>query len=174
MNMAENTYQGGRYDGLEYLDVDYRPVRRRRRRRETGWQRFRRTMKKRTRRFLRRNLATIIVVGLLSIGVAAGLFVGTKVSNYAQSIKLNDYGRNQTFTTYTVKGGDTIWGIAADLAALNPEYNDIRQYVAAIEKLNKIYDGHIEAGQTILIPYFIGPDGEVSHDEIYSKYGIGQ
>lgn len=144
------------------------------RRYETGFQRFRRIMRRRTRRFLQKNLGGIIVIGLLSIGILLGLFVGTKTANYAQSVKLNDYGRQKTFTTYTVKSGDTVWGIAADLAALNPEYNDIRQYVAEIEKLNKIYDGSIKAGQTILIPYFIGPNGEVSHDEIYSKYGIGQ
>ena len=151
-------------------NANRRPVRRR----ETGFQRFRRVTRKRFFRFLRKNFTAVVTVTLLSIGIAIGAFGATKVANYAQSTKLNDYGRHQTFTTYTVKSGDTIWGIAADLAALNPEYNDIRQYVAEIEKLNKLYDGQVEAGQTILIPYFIGPDGEVSHDEIYSKYGIGQ
>lgn len=158
-------------DARAYEKTAYRrPVRRH----ETGFRRFRRIMKKRLARFLRKNFAAIAVVTLLSVGIAIGAFTATKVSNYAQSTRLNDYGRYQTFTTYTVKSGDTIWGIASDLAALNPEYNDIRQYVAEISKLNKIYDGQIKAGQTILIPYFIGPDGEVSHDEIYSKYGIGE
>ena len=87
---------------------------------------------------------------------------------------MNDYGRRKTFTTYTVRESDTIWGIAEDLAALNPEYNDIRQYVADIEEANHIYGSTIKAGQHILIPYYISQDGTVSHDELYGRYGIGR
>lgn len=145
-----------------------------RRRRETEWERFCRLLKRQIRRFLRRNLAKIILFGPLIIGIIAGAFIGVKASTYAQSVKINDYGRQMVYTTYTVKSGDTIWGIAQDLAALNPEFNDIRQYTTAILKANKTINGEIKSGQIILIPYFINPDGVVSHDEIYSKYGIGE
>ncbi len=145
----------------------------RRRHRETEWQRFKRIMKRHIGKFLRRNIFEVIALIILLMGMGAGAFIGVKATNYAQSNKINDYGRHQTYTAYTVKSGDTVWDIAADLAALNPEYNDIRQYVIEIERLNKIHGGDIKAGQKILIPYFIGPDGTVSHDEIYSKYGIG-
>lgn len=130
-------------------------------------------MKRRARRFFRRNLILIALFSGLFIGGFAGVFIGTKVNTYAQSTKINNYGRQLVYTTYTVKSGDTIWSIAQDLAALNPEFNDIRQYVLMIERTNKIMDGQIESGQIILIPYYIGPDGTVSHDELYSKYGIG-
>lgn len=162
MNTAVRTYERR-----------YRPMRKRPRQ-ESGFERFRRIMRKRIRRFLQKNLPRMIVIGILLIGIFIGAFAGVKVTNYAQSVKINDYGRRQVFTTYRVKSGDTIWGIAADLAALNPEYNDIRQYVKAIEDLNKNYTGEIKAGDIILIPYYISPDGEVAHDEIYSKYGIGE
>ena len=76
------------------------------------------------------------------------------------------------YTTYTVRSGDTIWGIAQDLAALNPEFNDIRQYVAAIEKANRMFGDDLKTGQIILIPYYVNLDGNTDHDTIYSKYGI--
>lgn len=147
-----------------------RPVRRRK---ETGWERFCRNTKRCMKRFLQRNLIKMVLIGLPLLGMFAGIFIGVKYSTYAQSTKINDYGRQKVYTAYRVKSGDTIWGIAQDLAALNPEYNDIRQYVAAIEKANKLADGEIHTGQIILIPYYINADGTVSHDEIYQKYGIG-
>ena len=64
-----------------------------------------------------------------------------------------------------------IAGIASDLAALNPEYNDIRQYVSAIKETNKLYTGDIHAGDTILIPYYVGTN-DMNYDEVYDKYGI--
>lgn len=140
----------------------------------TDWQRVYRILKRRMRKFLHRNRAWIILIGLPLAGMFAGLFIGVKATNYAQSVKLNDYGRQVVYTAYTVKPGDTIWGIAQDLAALNPEYNDIRQYVSAIEKLNKLGDGHVRQGQVILIPYYVGTDGVTDHNEIYARYGIGQ
>ena len=142
--------------------------------RETDWQMLCRLMKRCVRRFIRRHAAALILIGLPLIGMFIGIFIGVKATTHAQSTKINDYGRQRTYTAYTVESGDTVWGIAQDLAALNPEYNDIRQYVAAIESLNQMPGDRIKEGQTILIPYYINQDGTISHDEIYSKYGIGQ
>lgn len=132
------------------------------------------SMKKRIKRALWRNRAALILICPLLIGMFAGIFIGVSAANHAQSTKINDYGRHKTYTEYTVQPGDTVWGIASDLAALNPEYNDIRQYVMAIRSMNRIAGDDIKAGQTLLIPYYISADGTVSHDEIYSKYGIGE
>lgn len=131
-------------------------------------------MKKRIKKALWRNRAALILICPLLIGMFAGIFIGVSAANHAQSTKINDYGRHKTYTEYTVQPGDTVWGIASDLAALNPEYNDIRQYVMAIRSMNRIAGDDIKAGQTLLIPYYINTDGTISHDEIYSKYGIGQ
>lgn len=149
----------------------YNRTRPRVRRRETAGEKVRRIIRRKIRRFLQKYLIFMILIGLPLIGMFAGIFIGVKAANYAQSVKINDYGRQISYTTYTVKSGDTVWGIAQDLAALNPEYNDIRQYVAAIQNVNKLAGGDIQAGDVIYIPYYISPGG-MNYEEIYSKYGL--
>lgn len=52
-------------------------------------------------------------------------------------------------TDYRVKPGDTLWRIAQDFG---PENADTRRIVNAIEKLNQIDGGVLQAGQVIEIP----------------------
>ena len=50
---------------------------------------------------------------------------------------------------YRVKPGDTLWQIAQNFG---PENADTRRIVNAIEKLNQIDGGSLQAGQLIEIP----------------------
>ncbi len=50
---------------------------------------------------------------------------------------------------YRVKPGDTLWEIAQTYGSDNA---DTRRVVAAIEKLNQIDGGNLQAGQVIEIP----------------------
>ena len=52
-------------------------------------------------------------------------------------------------TDYRVKPGDTLWQIAR---TYGPDNADTRRVVAAIEKLNQIDGGNLQAGQLIEIP----------------------
>jgi LysM repeat protein len=52
-------------------------------------------------------------------------------------------------TDYRIKSGDTLWSIAR---THGPDNADTRRIVAAIEKLNQIDGGRIQAGQVIEIP----------------------
>ncbi len=52
-------------------------------------------------------------------------------------------------TDYRVKPGDSLWQIAQ---VHGPEDADTRRLVAAIEKLNQIDGGALQAGQVIEIP----------------------
>jgi len=50
---------------------------------------------------------------------------------------------------YRVKPGDTLWQIAK---TYGPQDTDVRRIVAAIERLNQIDGGYLQAGQVIEIP----------------------
>ncbi len=126
----------------------------------------------RAKRFLNQNMMKIVIIVPLLVGMLAGMFVGTKATTYAQSKKMNDYGRQMVYKVYEVKSGDTVWGIAKDLAALNPEFNDVHQYMEAIEEMNGLTRGEITEGQKILIPYYVNMGETVDYGEIYLKYGI--
>lgn len=142
---------------------------RRPRRRETKSQRHMRLMKRNIRRFIIRYINHIIIIMLLLIGMVVGIFIGIKVSDYNRSRNINDYGRKIAYISYEVKSGDTVWSIASDLAPLNPEYNDVRQYVKAIEEANGIHGGSIRSGNHIIIPCYVdSPDTKA----VYEKYGI--
>lgn len=142
------------------------------RRRETKWEKRRRIAKLRMNAFWRESKTKMIVIGLPLIGLFAGIFIGTAVTTYTQSAKLNDFGRHMVYTSYTVKADDTIWGIAEDLIKVNPEYKNIPQYVKEIKNVNNLRDDEIKYGQKIILPYFVGADGIVNYNEIYSRYGI--
>lgn len=146
---------------------------RRRKRKESDFQRIRRLSKRVIVRFINKHIAKLVFIGLPLLGMIAGIFVGLKIAAHTQATKLNDYGRKEAYVSYRVQSGDTVWNIASDLAALNPEYNDIRQYVDVIKETNGLRSGDIRAGETILIPYYISPnDRDVT--EIYAKYGISR
>lgn len=141
------------------------------RRRESEWQRFRRLFGRYMKQRMKEHVMAMAVFGL-AIGVIAGMAMGTRLSAFARQHAMNDYGREKTFVTYEVQYGDTLWSIAKDLSALNPEYNDIRQYVSELERVNAAYGGHIEAGDVILIPYFTSADGVETYESVYGRYGI--
>lgn len=128
-----------------------------------------RRIKWRVVRFINRHIAKIVFIGLPVLGMVIGIFIGMKVADHNHSKTMNDYGRDMAYVSYKVQSGDTLWTIASDLAPLNPEYNDVRQYIKAIEDINGIYGDNIHTGNYILIPYYKDPAGT---DAVYEKYGI--
>ena len=56
-------------------------------------------------------------------------------------------------TSYRIRGGDTLWQIAADHG---PEGMDRRHVVSVIERLNDLDAGSLQVGQVIEIPIVNG------------------
>lgn len=140
---------------------------------ETDFQRFCRLFKRATRRFINRHIAKLVFIGLPLLGVIAGIFIGMRIETYKRATTMNDYGRERRYVSYEIKSGDSLWSIASDLAPLNPEYNDIRQYIYDIKEINGLYSDNIRSGHYIILPYYAGGNG-VDVNTVYDKYGICQ
>lgn len=136
---------------------------RRRKRRETRAQR--------AVRFIRRNAAPLLVGALVLAGIVIGSVATSFVKDLAARNSVRDYGRELKYSTYVVQSGDTMWDISVDMAALNPEFQDVRQYLALLQRTNHIYGDYLQSGTTIMIPYYDAGDG-IPMLDVYLKYGI--
>lgn len=122
-------------------------------------------------RWFRKNFLAIAVSVILGLGVAAGSICTATYMSFRASSTVRDYGRELMYAEYTVKSGDTMWDIAVDMAALNPEFRDVRQYLHLLQKTNHNYGDYLQSGTTILIPYYDGGDATPMF-EAYLKYNI--
>ena len=143
-------------------DGAYRPVRRTRRR-MTPFQRF------------LRHHAYPLFMFFLGIAVAAA------ITNVMGRNRTNDYGRELRYAYYTVSAGDTMWDIAVDMAAANPEFTDVRQYLSLLQKTNRNYGDYLQEGTEIVIPYYATPGDKTGNGQrsledtimgTYARYGI--
>ncbi len=134
-----------------------------RRRRPTAYARFRRWFKK--------NALAVFIAVVLGTGIAAGSVGTAAVLSYRYNHTVQDYGRELRYASYTVKSGDTMWSIAVDMAALNPEFRDVRQYLGLLQRTNRNYSDYLQAGTTIMVPYYDGGDSVPMFDA-YLKYNI--
>lgn len=122
-------------------------------------------MKRRTKRLLVSILSMLFVFTF-------GILLGVYGERYFAAGRMTDYGRTKYYASYTVRPDDTLWTIASDLMPLNPEYQDIRQYVEEIRRLNDISpDGGITAGHGLILPYFFD-ESALTQEETYERYNI--
>lgn len=116
------------------------------------------------------------------IAFLLGMFAMNFWNNLQDRNEIRDYGRELHYSAYTVQYGDTMWDIAVEMAALNPEYTDIRQYLHELQSVNQNYGDHLQEGTQILIPYYATPaekmrgGGSLEEEMItvYAKYNIIQ
>lgn len=121
-------------------------------------------------RWYNKHNAIIIFIGLPLITAIITTIIATNIANYKNANKMRDYGRNKYYTTYMVQPDDTLWDIAADMTALNPEYPNIERYMDEIIEINRIYDpDNITSGNYLLLPYFSSGS---SNQEIIETYDI--
>jgi LysM repeat protein len=90
-------------------------------------------------RLTRRGRAVLVVLGLLV--VAGGVLGGQAVADGPE--------RAVEVVTHAVQSGETLWQIAAAVAAPG---EDVRDVVAELQELNGLADGSLTAGQVLLLP----------------------
>ena len=83
---------------------------------------------------------------VLTVAVLAILVVGLLVAS--GSVATGEAGTPEPTRVVMVGSGETLWGIAADLA----DDGDVRSMIDRIEKLNALDSGMVVAGQRLLVP----------------------
>lgn len=152
----------------DHRNQDYMP-RPRRHKRLTRAQRRRQAFERRA-----------AVVGLVALGVVLGIAATRFAGWIAARNDMRDYGRELRYASYTVQSGDTLWDISEEMAAVNPEFTDVRQYLSLLRDANHIYGDYVQEGRVISIPYYATPSEkmrgggslEESVVSVYAKYGI--
>ena len=85
-----------------------------------------------------------VVVFLFSLVLAFS--IGILVA--AGSVATGKAGTPEPTRVVTVSTGDTLWGIAADLA----DDGDVQAMITRIERLNALDSGMLSAGQRLVVP----------------------
>mgnify|MGYP001850854429 CR=1 FL=1 len=115
----------------------------------------------------------IIVTLMLAFIFISGILLGIFGERFFAASRVTDYGRTKYYAFYMVRRDDTLWTIADDLMPYNPEYQDVRQYVEEIRRLNNIpSDGKLISGTSLLIPYYFN-ENAMDQAEAYARYNIG-
>ena len=92
-------------------------------------------------RLTRRGRLVIFVAAML-VALGAAVFLGTS------SMATNDSGVSQPTHPVMVDSGDTLWAIAANLAA----DGEVREMVHTIKQINALDSSMLVAGQQIHVP----------------------
>ncbi|MDN4159970.1 LysM peptidoglycan-binding domain-containing protein [Nocardioides abyssi] len=100
-----------------------------------------RTATRTTVRLTRRGRLTVFLLALTAV-LAAGLFIA------AGSVATEEAGTPEPTRVVMVGTGETLWGIAADLA----DDGDVRATMREIERLNALDSAVLDAGQRLVVP----------------------
>lgn len=92
-------------------------------------------------RLTRRGRVVVLVAALL-LAFAVGVVVA------AGSVATGEAGTPEPTKVVTVGSGDTLWGIASDLA----DDGDVPAMMTKIERLNALESGMLSAGQKLVVP----------------------
>ncbi|GGO72200.1 LysM peptidoglycan-binding domain-containing protein [Nocardioides deserti] len=92
-------------------------------------------------RLTRRGRLTVFVLALIAV-LAAGIFIA------AGSVATEEAGTPEPTRVVMVGTGETLWGIAAELA----DDGDVRSTMREIERLNALDSAVLDAGQRLVVP----------------------
>ena len=95
-----------------------------------------------TVRLTRRGRVVVVVAALL-VAFAVGVFVTA-----AGSVATQQPGTPEPTRIVQVGSGDTLWGIASELA----DGGDVRSMMEEIKQLNALESGDLQAGQRLVVP----------------------
>lgn len=94
-------------------------------------------------------------LAILVISVAFILLLGCLFGTILSDAKVTESnsGSYKYFTSYTVQYDDTMWEIAQDYMDAE-HYTSVQDYIKEVERMNHIDADYIQAGSTIMLPYY--------------------
>lgn len=92
-------------------------------------------------RLTRRGRLVVLAAALIAV-LAVGFFLASG------SVATDEPGTPEPTRVVLVGAGDTLWGIASDLA----DDGDVRAMIDRISKLNALDSGMVVAGQKLVVP----------------------
>lgn len=92
-------------------------------------------------RLTRRGRLVVLAAALIAV-LAVGFFLASG------SVATDEPGTPEPTRVVLVGAGDTLWGIASDLA----DDGDVRSMIDRISKLNALDSGMVVAGQELVVP----------------------
>ena len=87
----------------------------------------------------------VVLLLALSVALIVGVFLG------AGSVATQERGTPAPTRMVVVGDGQTLWGIASEIAAADP-HTDVRGVIHEIKGLNALESGMLYAGQRIRVP----------------------
>ncbi|MDE7332149.1 MAG: LysM peptidoglycan-binding domain-containing protein [Lachnospiraceae bacterium] len=102
----------------------------------------------RRRRQLRHNIRMYLMTTLLAIGFSLIFFsFRAKAQSNSEAVLYKYY------KSIVVQNGDTLWDYASEYGG-SGEYEDSRDYIKEVMRLNSLSDHKIVAGQYLILPYY--------------------
>ncbi|WP_424465255.1 LysM peptidoglycan-binding domain-containing protein [Pseudoclavibacter helvolus] len=86
-----------------------------------------------------------VLLALAALPVAAAIALG---ATHMTSATAASEAADVEFEYVTVRAGDTLWGIAEEVAG----DADVRDVIVEISKLNALENGSVQAGQRLALP----------------------
>ena len=87
------------------------------------------------------------LLGLVVLAVLLVLFVGTVSVSGADIPK-----KEKMVTAVYVEYGDTLWEIAEEY--YTEDWKNVSEYVEEIKRCNQLWEDDIQAGATLIVPYY--------------------
>lgn len=91
-------------------------------------------------------IAVMVLVVIMVFGIA-GTVSAREQHTYVKYV-----------TSVTIEYGDTLWDIAEEY--ISDGYQDIPSFIEEIKECNHLYTDDIQAGQCLIIPYYV-VDGNI-------------
>lgn len=101
-------------------------------------------------------IITLLALFMLFLGVYIGSrrMAQVEAQGYVQE-------RQKFYTCIDIKEGDTLWSLAEEY--MTEEYTDRESYMDEVREMNDLTGSMIQAGTTLLIPYYGESEVQTAH-----------